>query len=58
MSEPETSLAAPQVISATRARGALGPDSGSVGDTLMPMLISALLLTIIGVSFAAMFAFL
>jgi hypothetical protein len=36
-------------ISSDHARGGLGPDEGSSGDTLLPMLIGALVLIVIGI---------
>jgi hypothetical protein len=44
---------APQVVvSAADARGGEGPESGTIGDTLVPMLISVLGLTLVGVAAA------
>ncbi|MCW5717361.1 MAG: hypothetical protein KIS68_05980 [Bauldia sp.] len=41
---------APQVIVSTvDARGGEGPEAGTIGDTLVPMLISVLGLTLVGV---------
>lgn len=39
----------PPAISANDARGARGPRDGTLGDTLLPMLIGTIVLTIIGV---------
>jgi hypothetical protein len=36
-------------ITADDARGSLGPNRGTVGDTLLPMLIGMIVLTIVGV---------
>jgi hypothetical protein len=36
-------------ISSDDARGARGPKAGTVGDTLLPMLIGMIVLTIVGV---------
>ncbi len=44
------------VISADDARGAKGPEAGTAGDTLLPMLITMLVLTIVGVGIVAIFA--
>lgn len=41
---------APTVISSASARGASDPESGNPGDTLLPMLIGALVLIVIGVA--------
>ncbi len=41
------------VISANAARGAKGPEEGTVGDTLLPMLIALILFTAIGVAIVA-----
>lgn len=38
------------VISSEDARGAGGPRSGTLGDTLLPMLIGVIALTVIGVA--------
>jgi len=41
---------APRVIvSSVDARGGEGPEAGSIGDTLVPMLVSVLGLTFLGV---------
>lgn len=45
-----TLIEKPIVISATDARGAGGSRSGTVGDTLLPMLIGVIVLTVIGVA--------
>ena len=37
-------------ITAEDARGARGPKDGTVGDTLLPMLIGMIVLTIVAVS--------
>lgn len=41
-------------ISATDARGALGPKSGTAGDTLLPMLFGLVGFTIVGVFIVVM----
>lgn len=41
--------AAQVIISSADARGGDGPESGTVGDTLVPMLIGVLGLTFVGV---------
>lgn len=46
----------PIIISENDARGARGPQAGSRGDTLVPMLIGAVVLTIIGVGAVFMLA--
>jgi len=43
-SQPVTSS-----ISSDDARGSLGPEEGSQGDTLLPMLIGALVLSVLGI---------
>lgn len=40
--------AAPMIVAADAARGALGPDETSRGDTLLPMLIGGLVLVMVG----------
>lgn len=45
------------VISVDDARGAEGPRSGTLGDTLLPMLIGVVTLTLIGVSIVAFITF-
>jgi hypothetical protein len=41
---------APRVIvSSVDARGGEGPEAGTIGDTLVPMLVSLLGLTVLGV---------
>lgn len=49
----EQKAGVPIVISADDARGANGPDKGTVGDTLLPMLISLIVFTALGVSIVA-----
>lgn len=41
------------VISANDARGARGPEEGTLGDTLLPMLIVLIVFTVLGVSTVA-----
>jgi hypothetical protein len=41
-------------ISANDARGSLGAKSGTLGDTLLPMLIGMIVLTIVGIFIAFM----
>lgn len=41
---------APIIVTANSARGALGPDETSLGDTLLPMLIGGLILAVVGLS--------
>jgi hypothetical protein len=43
------------VISADDARGAGGPRSGTIGDTLLPMLIGVIVLTALGVASVMLF---
>ena len=45
----------PIVISANDARGALGPKDGTWGDTLLPMLIGVIVLSVVGIFVVAMF---
>lgn len=42
------SIAKPVIISEDDARGALAPEEGTVGDTLLPMLIAGIGLAVIG----------
>lgn len=42
-------------ISSDDARGALGPEEITVGDTLLPMLTGLILLTVIGLGLVAIF---
>lgn len=51
MNEQKTN--APIVISADDARGAKGPEAGTLGDTLLPMLVALIVFTVIGVSVVA-----
>jgi hypothetical protein len=39
---------APIIVTANSARGALGPDETTLGDTLLPMLIGGLVLAVLG----------
>ena len=45
----------PIVISANDARGALGPKDGTLGDTLLPMLIGVIVFAAVGIFVVAMF---
>lgn len=44
------------IISADDARGARGPEKGTAGDTLLPMLITMIVLTALGVAIVAIIA--
>jgi hypothetical protein len=43
------------VISANDARGALGPKDGTLGDTLLPMLIAVIVFAAVGIAVVVMF---
>lgn len=43
------------VISADDARGAEGPEEGTIRDTLLPMLTASIVFTVLGVAIVAYF---
>lgn len=45
----------PVTMTVDEARGALSPNEASFGDTLIPMLIGGLVLTVVGVILVMMF---
>jgi hypothetical protein len=49
------SIESPFVISEDDARGASAPEEGTLGDTLLPMLITLIVCTALGVSIVAYF---
>ncbi len=53
MSDPKKS--AQITISSDAARGAQGSEEITIGDTLLPMLIGLIVLTVIGVGIVAIF---
>ena len=52
---PDTTAQKQIIISADDARGAAGAEEGSKGDTLVPMLITLIALTVLGVGAVALF---
>ena len=54
MADLETS-AKPVITTSDDARGALGPEKTSRGDTLVPMLVGGLVLVVIGMIVVMMF---